>query len=310
MIRLWVKLKAAKASLVQWNKDIFGNLFDSKKQAESEVEHSQAAFDIDPSPHNREILHAANAALRQALHREELYWHQKSRTDWIDNGDRNTEFYHAVTQQNRRRNFMKRLRISSSEEWCEDQHLLQLHAVSFYQHLFSSEDHNVASSLLDNIPHLVTDAQNSALCGIPDAQEIRNAVWNLKGSSAPGPDGFSGDFYTATWDIIGPDVIDAVQAFFRGFPLPKGISSSLITLIPKVHEPCSLNDFRPISLCNFSYKIISKVLADRLAPILPGLVSIEQGAFVKGRFILDNVALARQLMVDIDRKVTGHKVYH
>lgn len=91
-----------------------------------------------------------------------------------------------------------------------------------------------------------------------------------------------------------------------GFPIPKGITSSPISLVPKVQKPKFFSDFRPISLCNFSYKIISSIISKSIAPILPNIISKEQGAFVNGRFILDNVALAGQMKMDIARKVRGH----
>lgn len=133
-------------------------------------------------------------------------------------------------------------------------------------------------------------------------------VFSMDGESAAGPDGFTGLFFTSCWDIVGQDVVKAVQDFFVGADLPQGYTATLISLIPKVSNPSSFSEFRPISLCNFINKIVSKLLAVRLQPILPKLISPQQSAFVKCRLISDNVLLAQELCSEFNRKVRGSNV--
>ncbi|KAL0283311.1 UNVERIFIED_CONTAM: hypothetical protein Sradi_7233300 [Sesamum radiatum] len=96
-------------------------------------------------------------------------------------------------------------------------------------------------------------------------------------------------------NIIAPDVHKAIQDFFCGTPLPKNFKATSIALIPKVDNPSRWTDFRPISLCNVSNKICSKILNDRLAKLLPDIVSPTQSGFVAGRLISDNILLAQEL---------------
>lgn len=128
--------------------------------------------------------------------------------------------------------------------------------------------------------------------------------------SAPGPDGFSGHFFTSCWDIIHLDIFNAVLDFFKLSTLPRAYTSSFLVLIPHgaVEKAKAIKDFRPISLCNLIYKIIARLFNDRLASILPLIISENQGAFVKGRNILENISLAQELTQEFNRKCYGHNV--
>ncbi|XP_027174561.1 uncharacterized protein LOC113774198 [Coffea eugenioides] len=90
--------------------------------------------------------------------------------------------------------------------------------------------------------------------------------------------------------------------------IPKGITSTLIVLIPKKPNPSMFADFRPISLCTFVNKIFTKVLANRLRAILPGIISQEQSAFCPGRDIAENVLLAQEMVASINRKGLNARV--
>ena len=85
------------------------------------------------------------------------------------------------------------------------------------------------------------------------------------------------------WDIIGRDMVNAVTSFFYTGNLLRAVNETLITLIPKIDNPLNLTQYRPISLCNTTYKIISKVLANRLKMVLNKCISETQSAFVPGR---------------------------
>lgn len=103
-------------------------------------------------------------------------------------------------------------------------------------------------------------------------------------------------------NIIGEDINEAVQLFFRGFGLPKAISATVLTLISKVKNATSLEKVRPINLCNFLHKIISKVLNDRIRPFLDKWISSEQFGFVPCRSFLDCIALAHELLLISTRR--------
>ncbi|GKD08130.1 RNA-directed DNA polymerase, eukaryota, reverse transcriptase zinc-binding domain protein [Tanacetum coccineum] len=98
----------------------------------------------------------------------------------------------------------------------------------------------------------------------------------------------------SVWDC--DDVVKAMKGVFDLFKMPKGTKSSFITLIPKTANPIHINDFRPISLIDVQYKIVAKVLANRLSKVIDKVVSKEQSAFISGRFILDGPLILSEIM--------------
>lgn len=96
-----------------------------------------------------------------------------------------------------------------------------------------------------------------------------------------------------------------VQAFFDRGNLTKYYSHTCLALIPKVEAPSNFSDLRPISLSNYSHKIIFKVMSRRRNPILPRIISENQSGFVKGRSITHNVLLAQEIVYEISQKNRG-----
>jgi hypothetical protein len=126
-------------------------------------------------------------------------------------------------------------------------------------------------------------------------EEVWSTIKQLPADKAPGPDGFTGRFYKTCWQIIKGDIMAAISAVwrrdFRNFRL---LNTAFITLIPKKEGASQASDFRPISLIHSFAKLILKILANRLAHNLDSMVSSNQSAFIKGRFIQDNFMMVQQ----------------
>jgi len=119
---------------------------------------------------------------------------------------------------------------------------------------------------------------------------------------SPGPDGYTVEFFKTAWPVLGRDLVIAIQSFFlKGF-LPKGINTTILALISKKHEVSGMKDYRPISCCNVLYKIVSKLMANRLKEILPASIAPNQSAFIKDRLMMENLLLASELVKDYHKE--------
>lgn len=125
--------------------------------------------------------------------------------------------------------------------------------------------------------------------------EIKEAIFAINPDKATGPDGMTGLFYQRFWKETAKDIATYVHDFFESDVFDRRLNETNICLIPKNARPREMAEFRPISLCNVCYKIISKILCTRLKRFLPSLISETQSAFVARRLITDNVLVAQEM---------------
>lgn len=132
--------------------------------------------------------------------------------------------------------------------------------------------------------------------------EIDIMVQSMSSLKAPGPDGFQALFYQKNWDLVTKNVYSMVLEALQGKGLPSGLNDTFISLILKVKHPENAAQCRPIGICNVGYKIITKVIVNRLKPILPKLISNTQSSFVPGRQITDNIVIMQEVLHTMRRK--------
>eukprot|EP00253_Pinus_taeda_P011019 PITA_11019 len=151
-------------------------------------------------------------------------------------------------------------------------------------------------SIKRNIPSLITEEHNLLLLKPISLQEVENAVHQLKAGKAPGPDGFTSNFFQHFWDLVKWEVWQVVEESRMLRWMFPGMNPTFIALVPKVEESNTPDKYRPIALCNIIYKIVSKVIASRLKPLLPLIISPEQSGYVEGRQITDGIILTHEII--------------
>jgi hypothetical protein len=161
---------------------------------------------------------------------------------------------------------------------------------------------------LQNLDRKITDDMNYYSLLKPFmAEEVHFAIHQMAPTKAPGPDGFPTGFFQKNWEVLGEDVVQATLDTLNFGVMPSFLNMTNIALIPKVKNPTRVTEFRPISLCNVMYKVISKVLANRLKKILPFIISPVQSAFIPGRLITDNVLVAYETLHTMHTRMRGKK---
>lgn len=152
------------------------------------------------------------------------------------------------------------------------------------------------------IQQAISDVDNEVLCRIPSAEEIKGTIDQIGSLKAPGSDGMSAIFYHHYWETVQDRLTEMVIHFFRTSFMVKPLNHSFIVLLPKVEHPSCIEQYRPISLCKVAYKVISKVLSNRLKVVISKLISPYQAAFVPGRVIQENIILGQELLHSMKAK--------
>jgi hypothetical protein len=245
----------------------------------------------------------ARENLSKVLKQEENYWKQRAKTHWLRDGDANTKFFHAVASTRKKKNNITKLSNDEGDMIQEQSGMCQI-AKTYFATLFqqaSNDDDEVVNLMAGR----VTADDNDDLTKEFTVEEFKAAVFSMHSDKAPGPDGLNPAFYKRFWDLCGYEVFTTSKQWLQRGRFPPQLNNTNIVLIPKVDNPTSMKDLRPISLCNVIYKIISKVLANRLKPLLNRYISLEQSAFVADRSILDNVTVAMETIHHMKCKTRG-----
>jgi hypothetical protein len=177
----------------------------------------------------------------------------------------------------------------------EDKEVIKSQVAQFYHHLFQeSESWRLE---MDGIEFDSISSSDRIMLERPfDREEVLQVIENLQGDKAPGPDGFTLAFFQKCWPVIEVDIMAFFGEVFEYCKFEKSLNATFISLIPKKVNALNVRDFRPISLIGSVYKILAKVLANRLALVLDGIISEALNSLVRGRKILDSMLIANECL--------------
>jgi hypothetical protein len=230
---------------------------------------------------------------------EEIQARQRSRERDIKEGDQNTAYFFAVANQKKRNKTISCL--EGDDGILEDTNCMIDHAFGFYKELFG-EEHRDNISLGEDFweeHEKVTEEGKEILEADFSEQEIREVIFDSYADGALGLDDSSFMFYQNFWPAIKIDLLALFKSFKHGKGNITRLNYAMLTLILKEEGARNLKKFRPISLINYSFKIFSKVMNNRLIKICDRLLACNKSVFVKGRFILESVVSAHEIIHEV-----------
>lgn len=237
------------------------------------------------------------------LERQEIYWKQRSKQFWLREGDQNTRFFHKYASRRKKNNSIVGLR-NKNGDWVDSVQGVQDIITDYFSELFLSSRSTEFLSDREKVRR-VTVEQNQQLVQPISNDEVKDAVFSMHAEKAPGFDGLNPAFFQVYWKVVEHDVVTFCREFFETGQLQEEVNRTLVCLLPKVRKPQQMSELRPISLCNVLFRILSKVLANRLKTCLPTLISHNQSAFIAGRLLKDNALVAFEVNHYISRRTQG-----
>lgn len=264
----------------KWNVEVFGNLFARKRRVLARLSGTQKALANNPNDFLLALEEKLIEEYSLILLQEEEFWALKSRLNVANFGDRNTSFFHMSTVVRCHRNKIRCIKDSVGNLIMNNNEIKE-HIRNGFKDLYTTELCSAPmSSAVSEFAycHLSNEKSCRISKNVTD-EEIRSCLWDLKAFKAPGQNGLHAGFFQHFWEDVKHSVcLEINEVFAKGF-VPKNLNETLVTLIPKCQNLESLSNFRPISLCNSVYKVISKILVARIRPLIDKLISPTQTTF-------------------------------
>ena len=308
MFKMSKKLKALKNPIRTFSMENFSNLEKRVKEAHNLVLYRQNKTLSDPTIPNAALEMEAQRKWLILVKAEESFFCQRSRVTWMGEGDSNTSYFHRMADSRKAVNTIHII-IDDNGVKIDTQLGIKEHCIEYFSNLLGGE---VGPPMLIQedfdllLPFRCSHDQKKELAMSFSRQDIKSAFFSFPSNKTSGPDGFPVEFFKETWSVIGTEVTDAVSEFFTSSVLFKKWNATTLVLIPKITNASKMNDFRPISCNDFGpitlYKVIARLLTNRLQCLLSQVISPFQSAFLPGRFLAENVLLATELVQGYNRQ--------
>ncbi|MEW8548721.1 MAG: reverse transcriptase family protein, partial [Candidatus Thiodiazotropha sp.] len=220
----------------------------------------------------------------------------RSRIKTFEDGEKSSKFFFNTERRNATDKIWTKIKCRDGT-YKSDINTILNEQRFFYKTLFTSEGTNEkeASALLNNVDESLSTDERELCDKEITEQEICNAIKLLKTNKSPGDDGIVAEFYKEYWYLIHKDFTKVLRYIFESNTLAPSQYNAMLTLLYKKGEREDIKNWRPISLLNVDYKIITKILAERIKQVLPSIIHSDQKGFVRGR----NICEANRLLQDI-----------
>lgn len=261
-----IKLKRIKKYFKGWGSNRFGHSRKRKDEIKKELEEIEKMEEIGPlDPEVYEKRTLLYAEYNEILFNDELFWLQQSNERWLLKGDRNTSFFHRVANGRKRKNTIHSL-VNGDVVIEGTQNLLR-HAADFYKELFGPANGNMFH--LDpntwSSGKKISIEDDEFITGNFTEEEVKKALFSMESNKALGPDNIPVEFYKHCWEFVKKDLMRLFDAFHNNSLDVARLNYGVITLLPKLDGAKKIQQYRPTCLLRCPYKLITKVLNDRVA---------------------------------------------
>ncbi|GLT67469.1 hypothetical protein SLA2020_397770 [Shorea laevis] len=286
-----------RSSVRLWSKTTFDNIHKKKREILARVAGIQRFLQSRNSSFLLQLEKNLTQEYQHLLKCEEDLWFLKSRSQWIQEGDRNTRFFHISTI--RRRSYNRIMGLKDPHgTWCYEPIGIQATVLSYFKDLYTtSHSYSFHDSFMGiTEAPIIEHSKWDSLMSPPTDAEILATIKSMKAWKAPGPDGLHAAFFQKFWELINPKLCPEIRMVFDNANIPDSWNRSFIALIPKIPNPEMVSQFRPIGLCNVVYKVVTKIIVSRMRNFIDNLISPLQSSFIPGRNGMDNVLILRDLV--------------
>ncbi|KAL3681174.1 hypothetical protein R1sor_024130 [Riccia sorocarpa] len=224
-------------------------------------------------------------------------WRRRSRYKWLQLGEASSKFFFKTLKAKQNGEKMNSLKLTDGTIITQEEQILDK-VKDYYKKLYTRDEEVERArveraEILKLVDRSVLESDNIKLTATPPTEEIDKTVTELPKEKAPGKDGITAEVLRATWSWTREACVALIEGFWRTKRLGLAEAEGVIKLLPKSQEKQLLTNWRPITLLSIAYKIISKILANRLKGIIPRLVDAEQTGFVENRNIVENILCLR-----------------
>ena len=231
----------------------------------------------------------------------------RSKAQWVEHGEKNNKYFLNLEKKNYNVKYIKKLITEKSVIITKPDEILQ-EEKKFYEDLYTSKidqcDADASNSFLK--PEIIPQINDidKQICDAPlKLEELMKAVKELKNDKTPGNDGLTSNFYKFFWSDIRLFLFDSFRYSFENDILSNDQRRGILNLIPKANKDLRhLKNWRPVTILNTDYKILTKVLANRLQPLLEKIITSDQVGYIKGRQITENIRIISDIMSYTDLK--------
>ncbi|KAM6583826.1 hypothetical protein CsatB_010828 [Cannabis sativa] len=293
------KISKCAEVLARWGKEVTGDF-------KARIKHCKTTMSILKPKMDAESVKQYDEArnrLFEVLEQRETFWKQRAKQFWLKGGDKNSKYFHKTASSRKQHNTILQLKDDHGT-WVDWNNGLANMINAYYTSLFATANTR-CQEVIDSVSAMVSTQANEELSKPVSEEEVRKAIFQMHPDKSPGPDGMTPAFYQKCWQIVKRDVTRTVQHFFEHGVLEDGCGEANIVLIPKKKNPQHMKDLRPIALCNVLYKVITKVMTNRMKPFMSEIIADSQSAFVPGRLISDNVLVSFEVLHYLKRKRKG-----